>query len=57
MYLTVRVKDRVVYMTDTTVRAVREYLALRGPGPTDHVFLYLNQPVGKPCKRLIPGWG
>jgi site-specific recombinase XerD len=54
--LTVRqskgLKDRVVCMTDTTVRAVREYLALRGSGPTDHVFLYRNQPV---CKDLIRG--
>jgi integrase/recombinase XerC len=49
--LTVRqakgLKDRTVYMTDTTVRAVREYLALRGPGPTTHVFLYRNQPISK----------
>jgi integrase len=39
--------DRTVYMTDTAVRALREYLAVRGPGPTDHVFLYRNQPVSK----------
>jgi site-specific recombinase XerD len=53
--LTVRksknLKDRVVYMTDTTVRAVQEYLAVRGPGPTDHVFLYRNQPVSKDLVR------
>jgi len=43
-------KDRAVLMTDTTVRAIQEYLVVRGPGPTDHVFLYRNQPV---CKDLI----
>ena len=43
-------KDRVVFMTDTTVQAVREYLVVRGPGPTDHVFLYRNQPL---CKDLV----
>jgi integrase/recombinase XerD len=44
-------KDRTVFMTDTTVRAVREYLEVRGPGPTEHVFLYRNQPL---CKDLVP---
>jgi integrase/recombinase XerD len=44
-------KDRTVFMTDTTVRAIREYLAVRGPGPTEHVFLYRNQPL---CKDLVP---
>jgi site-specific recombinase XerD len=52
--LTVRqgkgVKDRTVYLTGTLVRALQEYLAVRGMGPTDHVFLYRNQPV---CKDLI----
>ena len=38
-------KDRTVFMTDTTVRAMQEYLAVRGPGPTEHVFLYRNQPL------------
>jgi len=54
--LTVRqskgMKDRTVFMTDTSVQALLEYLAVRGPGPTDHVFLYRNQPV---CKDLIRG--
>ena len=53
--LTVRqskqLKDRTVYMTDATVRALKEYLAVRGPGPTDHVFLYRNQPVSKDLVR------
>ena len=44
-------KDRTVFMTATTVQAVREYLEVRGPGPTEHVFLYRNQPL---CKDLVP---
>lgn len=40
-------KDRTVYLTDATARALQEYLAVRGMGPTDHVFLYRNQPVHK----------
>jgi site-specific recombinase XerD len=44
-------KDRTVYLTDTAIRALQDYLAVRGMGPTDHVFLYRNRPV---CKDLIP---
>jgi len=44
-------KDRTVFMTDTTVHAIREYLEVRGPGPTDHLFLYRNQPLSK---DLVP---
>jgi site-specific recombinase XerD len=40
-------KDRTVYLTDTTVQALSTYLAVRGVGPTDHVFLYRNQAIGK----------
>jgi site-specific recombinase XerD len=40
-------KDRTVYLTDTAVRAVKEYLTRRGQGPTSHVFLYRNEPVHK----------
>jgi len=43
-------KDRTVYVTDTAVRALQDYLAMRGPGPTEHVFFYRNRPV---CKDLI----
>jgi integrase len=43
-------KDRVVFMTDRSVQAVRDYLSVRGPGPTNHVFLYRNQPL---CKDLV----
>lgn len=43
--------DRTVYMTDTTVLAMKAYLTVRGPGPTDHVFLYHNQAVSKDLVR------
>ncbi len=39
--------DRTVFLTDTVVSALRAYLAVRGPGPTDHVFLYRNQALSK----------
>jgi integrase/recombinase XerC len=45
-------KDRTVFLTDTTIHALQAYLALRGMGPTDHVFLYRNQPI---LKDLIHG--
>lgn len=49
--LTVRqgkgMKDRTVFLTDTAVRALREYLTMRGQGPSSHVFLFRNQPVHK----------
>lgn len=39
--------DRTVYLTETTVQALREYLTVRGMGPTSHVFLYRNQQISK----------
>jgi len=39
--------DRTVYLAEGVDRALREYLAVRGMGPTDHVFLYRNQPISK----------
>ncbi len=44
--------DRTVYLTDSVIWALQDYLAMRGPGPTDHVFLYRNQAL---CKDLIHG--
>jgi integrase len=38
-------KDRTVYATETTVQALREYLAVRGDGSADHVFLFRNAPL------------
>ncbi len=40
-------KDRTVYLTDTSIHALSAYLAVRGMGPTDHVFLYRNQALSK----------
>jgi integrase len=39
--------DRTVYLTPSVVRALSAYLAVRGMGPTSHVFLYRNQPLSK----------
>jgi site-specific recombinase XerC len=39
--------DRTVYLAEGVERAVREYLPVRGMGPTDHLFLYRNQPLFK----------
>jgi len=44
-------KDRTVYMTDATAHALRAYLAVRGAGPTDHVFLYRNEALKKDLAR------
>lgn len=40
-------QDRTVYLTDTAIRALQDYLTVRGLGPTDHVFLYRNLAVHK----------
>jgi len=40
-------KDRVVFMTDTTIHRLKAYLEIRGPGTTDHVFLYRHRQVRK----------
>lgn len=44
-------KDRTVFLTDTTVQSLKHYLAVRGMGPDNHVFLYRNQPVNKDLIR------
>ena len=53
--LTVRLgkgqKDRSVYLSSTVVRAIRAYLEVRGPGSTDHLFLYRNLPLKKDLIR------
>ena len=40
-------KDRTVYLTATTIHALEAYLAVRGAGNSDHVFLYRNSPLSK----------
>jgi site-specific recombinase XerD len=44
--------DRGVFLTAATLQALQAYLAVRGMGPTEHVFLFRNQPL---CKDMIPG--
>jgi len=38
-------KDRTVYLTETAIHALQKYLAVRGEGSGDHVFLYRNAPL------------
>jgi integrase len=44
-------KDRTVYLAETAIHAVQEYLAVRGEGSGDHVFLYRNAPLKKDIVR------
>jgi len=44
-------KDRTVYLAETAIRAVQEYLAVRGEGSGNHVFLYRNAPLKKDIIR------
>jgi len=40
-------KDRSVYLTATALAALQSYLAVRGEGASDHIFLFRNAPLGK----------
>jgi integrase/recombinase XerC len=44
-------KDRTVYLTETANHALQEYLAVRGEGSGDHVFLFRNAPLRKDLIR------
>lgn len=44
-------EDRMVFLTDRVVLALKEYLAVRGVGHSDHVFLYRNAPLKKDLIR------
>jgi site-specific recombinase XerD len=44
-------KDRTVYLTETAISALQEYLAVRGEGSGDHVFLFRNAPLKKDLIR------
>lgn len=44
-------KDRTVYLTDAALEALSRYLAVRGFGATDDLFLYRGQPVHKDLIR------
>lgn len=45
-------KDRAVYLTGGAVAALTAYLAVRGDGATDHVFLFRHRPL---CKDFVRG--
>lgn len=40
-------KDRAVFLADSAISALKAYLAVRGSGPSDHIFLYRAEPVHK----------
>lgn len=40
-------KDRAVYLTDRAIAALQAYLAVRGSGAREHLFLYRHKPVSK----------
>ncbi len=44
-------RDRSIYLTNTVVRALQAFLAVRGMGPSEHVFLYRNEPLKKDLIR------
>lgn len=45
-------KDRAVYLTSAALAALNAYLAARGDGASDHVFLFRHRPL---CKDFIRG--
>jgi integrase/recombinase XerD len=44
-------KDRVVYLSEAVIAALRDYLAVRGTARNSHVFLYHNAPLKKDLLR------
>ncbi len=40
-------KDRLVYLTTRVTEAIQDYLAVRGPALTDHLFIYRHKPLSK----------
>ncbi|MEM9774922.1 MAG: tyrosine-type recombinase/integrase [Chloroflexota bacterium] len=44
-------KDRAVYMTDGLIEALQDYLTVRGPALTDHVFIYRHKFLSKDLVR------
>ncbi|MCI0646204.1 MAG: tyrosine-type recombinase/integrase [Chloroflexi bacterium] len=45
-------QDRAVYLTETAVTTLQAYLAVRGDGQSDHLFLYRHRPL---CKDFLRG--
>lgn len=44
-------RDRTIYLTTNVLLALKAYLAVRGEGSSDHVFLYRNAPLSKDLIR------
>jgi site-specific recombinase XerD len=44
-------QDHTVYLTETVIHALQEYLKVRGQGSGDHVFLYRNAPLKRDLIR------
>ncbi|MFK7803084.1 MAG: tyrosine-type recombinase/integrase [Anaerolineae bacterium] len=55
MQITIRnakgLKDRMVYLTEAVVEAIQDYLTVRGPALTDHVFIYRHKFLSKDFVR------
>jgi integrase len=47
-------QDRIVFLSQTGIEALKAYLAIRDPAEMDHVFIYRHQPlkVGYCGRRL-----
>jgi len=51
-------KDRLVPLADPAVEALADYLAVRGPAPTDHVFIYRHGPLSTTyCNHRLKTYG
>ena len=44
-------KDRTVYLSESVIRTLLEYLDVRGPADSDHVFIYRNRALRKDLVR------
>lgn len=44
-------RDRSVYLTERVTATLQEYLAVRGPALTDHLFIYRHKPLSKDLIR------